>query len=85
MPNIKPITDLKSYDDVIRILNDISVDDPVFLTQEGRGRYVILDMEEYEKQKAVLELMSELSKSEEAQARGEVYSLEEADKLLGWI
>ena len=40
MPNIKPISDLRNYSDV---LHDVAVGAPVFLTKNGRGRYVILD------------------------------------------
>ena len=46
MPNIKPVSDLRNYTEVLR---DISVGEPVFLTKNGRGRYAIVDMEEYEK------------------------------------
>ena len=35
MPNIKPISDLRNYSDVLR---DVSVGAPVFLTKNGRGR-----------------------------------------------
>ena len=59
MPNIKPVSDLRNYTEVLR---GISVGEPVFLTKNGRGKYVILDMEEYEKQRATLKLLSELSK-----------------------
>ena len=45
MPNIKPISDLRNYSDVLR---DVSVGAPVFLTKNGRGRYAILDMQDYE-------------------------------------
>ena len=48
MPNIKPVSDLRNYNEVLR---DISVGQPVFLTKNGRGRYVIIDMDDYEKQK----------------------------------
>lgn len=58
MPNIKPVSDLRNYTEVLR---DIAVGEPVFLTKNGRGRYVIVDMEEYEKTKAVIKLMGELS------------------------
>lgn len=61
MPNIKPVSDLRNYTEVLR---GISVGEPVFLTKNGRGKYVILDMEEYEKQRATLKLLSELSKAE---------------------
>lgn len=59
MPNIKPISDLRNYSDVLR---DVSVDAPVFLTKNGRGRYVIMDMQDYEKAQATLKLMNELAK-----------------------
>lgn len=36
MPNIRPVSDLRNYSEVLR---DISVDEPVFLTKNGRGRY----------------------------------------------
>lgn len=59
MPNIKPISDLRNYSDLLR---DVSFGSPVFLTKNGRGRYAILDIQEYENIKATLELMSELAK-----------------------
>ena len=57
MPNIKPVSDLRNYTEV---LNTIAVGDPVFLTKNGRGRYVIMDMDEFEKTQAALKLMGEL-------------------------
>lgn len=59
MPNIKPISDLRNYSEV---LHDVAVGAPVFLTKNGRGRYAILDIQDYEKTQATLRLMSELSK-----------------------
>lgn len=59
MPNIKPVSDLRNYNEVLK---DVSEDNPVFLTRNGRGRYVIVDMQEYEKTRATLKLMSELEK-----------------------
>lgn len=61
MPNIKPVSDLRNYNDVLR---DVENGEPVFLTKNGRGCYVILDMDEYEKITAALKLMSELEKGE---------------------
>ena len=57
MPNIKPVSDLRNYNEVLR---DISAGAPVFLTKNGRGKYAIVDIDEYEKTKATLKLMSEL-------------------------
>ena len=59
MPNIKPVTDLQNYSDVLR---DVSFGEPVFLTKEGRGCYVIVEMQEYERTNATLRLMEELEK-----------------------
>ena len=61
MPNIKPVSDLRNYTEVLR---DIAVGQPVFLTKNGRGRYVIVDMEDYENQRAALKLLSELANAE---------------------
>ena len=57
MPNIKPVSDLRNYSDVLK---DISSGSPVYLTKNGRGRYVIQDMGDYEKKEAVTKLMMEL-------------------------
>ena len=46
MPNIKPISDLRNYTEV---LHDVAVGAPVFLTKNGRGRYAIVDMQDYER------------------------------------
>ena len=61
MPSIKPVSDLRNYNEV---LCDVEGGEPVSLTKNGRGRYVILDMEEYEKITATMKLMSELEKGE---------------------
>ncbi|MDR0963101.1 MAG: type II toxin-antitoxin system prevent-host-death family antitoxin [Clostridium sp.] len=63
MPNIKPISDLRNYSDVLR---DVSLGTPVFLTKNGRGRYAIIDIQEYEQTKAALSLMNELAKGKKS-------------------
>lgn len=80
MPNIKPVSDLRNYTEVLR---DISVGEPVFLTKNGRGRYAIVDMEEYEKTKAVIKLMGELSKGEQAGKEKGWTDFAEVEKMLG--
>ena len=59
MPNIKPISDLRNYSEV---LQDVAVGAPVFLTKNGRGKYAILDIQDYEKTQATIRLMNELAK-----------------------
>lgn len=63
MPNIKPISDLRNYGEVLR---EVAVGAPVFLTKNGRGKYAIIDMQDYEKTQATLQLMKELSKGRKA-------------------
>ena len=45
MPNIKPISDLRNYTEV---LQDVAVGAPVFLTKHGRGRYAIVDIHSFD-------------------------------------
>ncbi len=62
MPNIKPVSDLRNYGEVLR---DVAVGQPVFLTKNGHGRYAVIDIEEYqeyERMKAMSALLSELDK-----------------------
>ncbi len=80
MPNIKPVSDLRNYTEVLR---DIAVGEPVFLTKNGRGRYAIVDMEEYEKTQAIIKLMGELSKGEKSAQEKGWADIAEAEKLLG--
>jgi len=63
MPSIMPVSDLRNYNNVLR---EIDVGQPVFLTKNGRGRYAILDMRDYEKAQATIKLLSELEKGEKS-------------------
>lgn len=61
MPNIRPVSDLRNYGEVLK---EISIDAPVFLTKNGRGKYAIVDIEEYERTQATIKLMSQLALGE---------------------
>ena len=80
MPNIKPVSDLRNYNEVLR---DIAVGEPVFLTKNGRGRYAIVDIEEYEHTQAVIKLMNELAKGEQSGNEHGWIGLDEAERRLG--
>lgn len=67
MPNIKPVSDLRNYNEVLR---SCQMGEPVFLTKNGRGRYALLDIRDYEKQQAVIKLLSKLSEAEDAVKTG---------------
>jgi len=80
MPNIKPVSDLRNYSDVLRSCH---VGEPVFLTKNGRGRYVILDMQEYERQQAIIKLLTKLSEAEDVIKAGDEWkSLDDLKKAL---
>ncbi|MDI9475543.1 MAG: type II toxin-antitoxin system prevent-host-death family antitoxin [Natronincolaceae bacterium] len=74
MPNIKPVSDLRSYNEVLR---DIEIGEPVFLTKNGRGKYVILDIREYQKSQATIKLLSKLMEAEKAIVTGEEWLSED--------
>lgn len=57
MPVIKPVSDLRNYNE---LLKDLQPGEPVFLTRHGRGRYVLIDMQDYERNQAELRLIKEL-------------------------
>ena len=80
MPNIKPVSDLRNYNDVLR---DVAVGAPVFLTKNGRGRYALIDIDEYEKTQAVLKLISELNEGEKSGKTEGWLSLDEVEAELG--
>lgn len=81
VPNIKPVSDLRNYNEVLK---ECQNGEPVFLTKNGRGKYVLLDIKEYERQKAVLELLSKLAEAEAAIKTGEEWlSLEAVRARLG--
>lgn len=80
MPNIKPISDLRNYNEVLR---DIAIGEPVFLTKNGRGRYVLIDINEYEKLTASLKLMSQLAQGEKVAKEHGWLKIEDVEKELG--
>ena len=65
MPNIKPISDLRNYTD---ILKQVDVSKRVYLTRNGHGEYGILTMDEIDeldRYRAAYQLISKLKQSEE--------------------
>lgn len=81
MPNILPVSDLRNYNEVLK---NCHVGEPVFLTKNGRGRFVVLDIEDYEKEKAEKKLLMKLQEAEEAVKDGKGWlSLEELKAAMG--
>ena len=63
MTNIKPISELRNYTDV---LNEVAEDSPVYLTRNGKGEFAILALKDYDKLKATIKLLSELNEGEQS-------------------
>ena len=63
MPNILPVSDLRNYNEVLK---NCQVGEPVFLTKNGRGKFVVMDIEDYEREKAEKKLLMKLQEAEEA-------------------
>ncbi|MBR2798195.1 MAG: type II toxin-antitoxin system Phd/YefM family antitoxin [Clostridia bacterium] len=80
MPNILPVSDLKNYGEVLSRCDGGS---PVYLTRNGRGRYVVLSLADYEKQQATIKLLAELSKGVESLRKDGGLSIDEAFEGLG--
>lgn len=80
MPNIKPVSDLRNYTEV---LQDVSAGAPVFLTKNGRGKYAILDIHDYDRIQATIQLMNELAKGRKSGEEKGWLTLEEVERELG--
>ena len=61
MLKVRPATDLGDY---TAVLTNCIGGVPVILTENGKGRYVIMDISDYEKQSALLELYEKLNEAE---------------------
>lgn len=66
MTNIVPISDLKNYSEVLRICDDGAT---VYLTKNGRGKYIVQTLAEHEKLQATVKLLAELGKGVESLRR----------------
>ncbi|MEG0493939.1 MAG: type II toxin-antitoxin system prevent-host-death family antitoxin [Clostridia bacterium] len=75
MMNIVPISDLKNYGEVLGRCDNGS---PVYLTKNGRGKYVVQSLAEYEKLQATVKLLAELSKGVESLRKEGGLTLDEA-------
>lgn len=57
MPMIKPVSDLRNYPDVLK---DVKSGSPVYLTKNGTGRYVLIDIADYNSIESAMKLNMKL-------------------------
>ena len=63
MPNIRPVSDLRNnFKQISELCHEEK--EPVFLTKNGHGYMVVMSIEQYEKQQALIELYKKLGKAE---------------------
>lgn len=82
MATILPVSDLRNYN---KVLENVSENSPVYLTVNGRGRYVIRDIkedEEYEQAKAMLTLLMELQKGKDSGLERGYHSIDKVRELI---
>ena len=85
MPNIKPISDLRNYTNVV---NEVAYGKPVYLTKNGRGQIVMINMQEYDELQNKLALYrfnTEMAKAEQSIAVEGTLSSDELKKELGLL
>ena len=70
MPVIKPVSELRNYPDVLK---DVKAGSPVYLTKNGTGRYVLIDIADYATVEAAERLSHQLM-------RGRLFG-----ETQGWI
>ena len=68
MPNIKPISELRNYGELLR---NVAIGSPVFLTKNGHGRYAVMDIEEYWEYERMLSWRRLKSELDEGRRSGE--------------
>ena len=77
MPTILPISDLRNYTEV---LNKVDIDKPVYLTRNGRGRYIISKIDDYDPEDTADELLELIREGEKSIESGGGITLEELAK-----
>lgn len=83
MPNIKPVSDLRNYTEVLK---EVDASNRVYLTRNGHGQYGILTMaeiDELDRYRAAYTLFSKLKSTEERADREGWISADDLEKELG--
>jgi prevent-host-death family protein len=80
MPNIKPVSDLRNYTEV---LNEVTEESPVYLTRNGRGEYAIIKIKELDRLKATIRLLSKLEEGEKSAREKGWLSADDVEAKLG--
>lgn len=83
MPNIKPISDLRNYTEVLK---EVDKSNRVYLTRNGHGEYGILTMDEIDeldRYRAAYTLFSKLQRAEDRAAKEGWIDADDLERELG--
>lgn len=81
LTNIKPVSDLRNYTEV---LNEVRENSPVYLTRNGRGEYAIIKLEELDKLKATIKLLANLAQGEKSARDSGWISADDVESMCGF-
>jgi PHD/YefM family antitoxin component YafN of YafNO toxin-antitoxin module len=68
VPQIRPITDLRNTNEISEICHKSN--EPVFITKNGYGDLVVMSIETYERQIALVDIYTKLSEAEKQISSG---------------
>ena len=67
------------------MLDEVAVGSPVYLTKNGRGKYAVVDIAEYEKQQATIQLLTALAEGERTAQKEGWKELDAVEAELGTL
>lgn len=68
MPQIRPISDLRNTNEISEMCHKLK--EPIFITKNGYGDLVIMSIETYERQLALVEVYKKLAEAEKELSEG---------------
>jgi len=68
MPQIRPITDLRNTNEISEFCH--KQQEPIFITKNGYGDLVVMSIDTYERQMALVDVYKKLSEAEEQVSQG---------------
>ncbi|MDD3909587.1 MAG: type II toxin-antitoxin system prevent-host-death family antitoxin [Syntrophomonas sp.] len=70
MPQIRPITDLRNTNEISELCH--SKDEPIFITKNGYGDLVVMSIETYEREMALVDVYRKMAVAEKQVQDGEL-------------
>ena len=80
MESMVPVSDMRFYN---QTLSSVRPGSQVILTKNGKAKYVVVDVEEWQKSQATITLLSELQKGYQSLKTEKTYSPDEFAESLG--